>query len=357
MTQTTTDPNGRSVRELEREVETERENVSKTIDALQSRASMSNVLEEVVKAVGENGGVAGRNLGRTLRDNPLPALLTGVGLAWLMAGGGGPRLHRDDRGSWDDEFDDAYMHGDPVLSHPEPLYDVERARGTTRTGGFVGTGGTTADSGSDGPGLRERASATAGRVGEQASATAEGARRRAGAASSSAQQAVSGAGSALSDAGDAARDRARRARYRAMHAGRQGRDSLETMMHDQPLVFGALALAVGAAFGGALPRSETEDRMFGEQSAKLKERARHVAETEGARAQATAGAVAREAVQMTDEAAGGADARTPSGAEAVERAEAGARQAASRLADAGRKEAERQDLGGEVRRETDTAKG
>lgn len=353
MSDTTTDPQSRSVEELEREAELERRNVANTIDALQEKASMGNVVEEIVRLVGENGGTASRNLGRTLRDNPLPALLTGVGLAWLMAGGGGPRLHRDhDRDDdWDEHADDStYLHRDPALRQPAPLYNVERARGTTYTGGA-----STGDTASTGSGLKDRASDSVKRAGETASATASGVRRQADAASASVRNAAQGAGEAVRDASDGARERARHARERALRTGRRSRDTLETMMQDQPLVFGALALAVGAAFGGALPRSDTEDRMFGEQSAKLKERARQVAETEGAKVQATAGAVAREAMDMADEAAGHADSQTPSGEEAVQRAESGVRKAADRLAEAGRKEAERQNLGAEVRREKDTA--
>lgn len=344
MSDTTTDPGGRSVEELEREVERERRKVASTIDALQDKADMGNVVQEIVRLVGENGGVASRNLGRTLRDNPLPALLTGVGLAWLMAGGGGPRLHRDD---WDDDTDDStYLHDDPLLRQPEPLYDVERARGVAYSGSV---GAPSAQAGTDsGPGLKDRVSGTVRRTGAATSATAD-------TASASVRGAASGAGEAVRDASDAARERARRARARAMRTGRQGRETLETMMHDQPLVFGALALAVGAAFGGALPRSQTEDRMFGESSAKLKARARQVAETEGAKVQATAGAVAREAVNMADEAAGHADSRTPSGEEVVQRAESGLRKAADRLAEAGRQEAERQNLGADARREMDKA--
>ena len=51
----------------------------------------------------DNGGDLGRNLGRAVRDNPLPALLTGVGLAWLMAGTGRPADRwEDDRRSFRD---------------------------------------------------------------------------------------------------------------------------------------------------------------------------------------------------------------------------------------------------------------
>ena len=94
-----TDPGDRSVTELEREVDRERERVSATIDELKWRASVGNIVDQLVKAVGENGGEVSRNLGRSLRDNPLAALLTGVGLAWLMAGSGRPREQGRD---WDD---------------------------------------------------------------------------------------------------------------------------------------------------------------------------------------------------------------------------------------------------------------
>ena len=91
MAEFSTNPGDRSVGELEREVDRERERVSATIDELQARASVGSLVDQLVKAVGENGGEVSRNLGRSLRDNPLAALLTGVGLAWLMAGSGRPR--------------------------------------------------------------------------------------------------------------------------------------------------------------------------------------------------------------------------------------------------------------------------
>ena len=83
------------------------------IDELQQRASVGNLVDQIVKAVGENGGEVSRNLGRTLRDNPLPALLTGVGLVWLMASSGRPR-HEWER--WEDDEDDDRRYFAPVVS-------------------------------------------------------------------------------------------------------------------------------------------------------------------------------------------------------------------------------------------------
>ena len=85
MAEFNTNPGDRSVTELEREVDRERERASATIDELPARASVGSLVDQLGKVVGENGGEVSRNLGRSLRDNPLAALLTEVGLAWLMA--------------------------------------------------------------------------------------------------------------------------------------------------------------------------------------------------------------------------------------------------------------------------------
>ena len=108
MAEFSTNPGDRSVTELEREVDRERERVSATIDELQARASVGSLVDQLVKAVGENGGEVSRNLGRSLRDNPLAALLTGVGLAWLMAGSGRPR---DEGHDWEDPDRDYLRYG------------------------------------------------------------------------------------------------------------------------------------------------------------------------------------------------------------------------------------------------------
>ena len=110
-----TNPGDRSVTELEREVDRERERVSATIDELQSRASVGSLVDQVVKAVGENGGEVSRNLGKSLRDNPLAALLTGVGLAWLMAGSGKPREQERD---WEDPDREYLRYGSDRLAEP-----------------------------------------------------------------------------------------------------------------------------------------------------------------------------------------------------------------------------------------------
>ena len=90
------------------------------------------------------------------------------------------------------------------------------------------------------------------------------------------------------------------------------RHGLDTLMEDQPLVVGAIAMALGAAVGGALPRSRVEDRMFGEQSDRAMETVRTLAKDQGAKVQATASAVVDEALNIADEASAELGTRLPS---------------------------------------------
>jgi len=317
MAEFSTNPGDRSVSALEREVDRERERVSATIDELQARASVGSLVDQVVKAVGENGGEVSRNLGRSLRDNPLAALLTGVGLAWLMAGPGRradpqdwerPERDRDfpsyrDERSLASALSDAATHGS---GQPEPRW--------------TGAGG----DGEAGEGLGERVAALAGRVGDGVSDAVEGVRERASGISHA-------AGDTIREAGGAVRHRAGVAGRGAAGAGRGVREGLDSLMQDQPLVAGAIAMALGAAVGGALPRSRVEDRIFGAQSDRAMETVRSVAKEQGAKVQATAGAVVDEALHIADEASAELGARLPSGEEIVEAAEGKVREAAGRL--------------------------
>jgi hypothetical protein len=113
------------------------------------------------------------------------------------------------------------------------------------------------------------------------------------------------------------------------------RHGLDTLIEDQPLVAGAIAMALGAAVGGALPRSRIEDQIFGEQSDRAMEAARTLASDQGAKVQATASAVVDEALNIAGEASAELGAKLPSGEEIVDAAETKVREAATRLREAG----------------------
>jgi hypothetical protein len=80
------------LRHLEHETERARSNVTELLDELRLRVSPGEMVDQIVGYAGDGAGEMVRNLGSQLRNNPLPALLVGVGVAWLMLGDRTPRL-------------------------------------------------------------------------------------------------------------------------------------------------------------------------------------------------------------------------------------------------------------------------
>ena len=332
-----TDPGDRSVAELERQVDEERARLAGTIDALQSKASVDHLVDEVVRVVRDNGGDLGRNLGRAVRDNPLPALLTGVGLAWLMAGSGRPADRwQEDRRSFRD-------YGSPVPVGDEPSADYVDNGASLPSIYDAGAGGP--EAGEEGPGLRERASDALSGLGERAAGAMSGLGERASDVAQAAGARVSGAGHGLRRAGSAARSGVAHAGHGVAHAGSGARHAFDDLLEEQPLVLGALALAIGAAVGGAFPASRTENRMLGAKSDQAKDALREVAGEQGQKLRATAEAVVGEASAIVEETSAELGELLPEGRSLADAGADRLRQAATRLSDAAAEEAERQDLG------------
>jgi len=332
-----TNPGDRSVSELEDEVNQQRDRVSATVDELQSRASAANIVDQVVKAVGENGGEVTRNLGRSLRENPLAALLTGVGLAWLIAGSGRPR-EDDGHPSWRDrdrdfgEGSDFSDYGAGSGLAPRHSYSGYGNQSDGEGGGIgdrvSGVAGSVSEAAG---GLRDKVSDAAGAVGDSISGAVSGLRERASDLSQSAHSALHSTGDAMRSAGQEMRNRAGSVRQSTTQSGSDVAEGLDALMQDQPLVLGALAMAVGAAIGGALPRSRVEDRMFGAQSDRAMERVQALAKEQGAKVQATAEAVVEEVADIASETRDELGSKLPSGQDIADAAEARVREAAERL--------------------------
>lgn len=185
---------GRDPAVLEREANEARADLERTLEALEHRLSPREVLDRAVGYLKDNGKGFGENLVTQVRDHPVPSLLTGVGVSWLMAAD-----HRSERNGGNG-------------SHGKVM---DRAR-------------------------------------------------------SAAEQTRSAAGSVARTTRDAAGSVA--------HASREGmrrtRDGYEYLYREQPLVLGALAVAIGAGIAALLPRSGPEDRLMGRTSARIKEEGR-----------------------------------------------------------------------------------
>src|SRR5690606_23278001 len=74
---------------LEREAEQTRAEFERTLDELRDRITPGQVVDQFVNYA--RGGTAGtfvRNLGQRTVDNPLPLLMIGAGLTWLVMANG-----------------------------------------------------------------------------------------------------------------------------------------------------------------------------------------------------------------------------------------------------------------------------
>ncbi|MDQ2694400.1 MAG: DUF3618 domain-containing protein, partial [Pseudomonadota bacterium] len=87
----------RSPDEIERDIEQTRAEMDYTLTALEHKLSPSQFMDQAMSYLRGGSGEANEfatNLGRTIKNNPLPVTLLGIGLAWLMMAGPEPRRER-----------------------------------------------------------------------------------------------------------------------------------------------------------------------------------------------------------------------------------------------------------------------
>lgn len=218
--------------QLEREIDATRAELEATLEELEHRLSPSDLFGQLWSQVRAHGGEFGGNLGKSLKDNPVPALLTSIGIAWMMASNGRPH------------------NGGGRAS-----MSAERMRAG-----------------------RERMRASKHRMRERVHGAREAMRHGGESAREgivSARERVSSSAHAM---GDRARSVSARARYRAHRAS----SGFGHMLDEQPLLLGAIGLAAGVIAGAALPPTEQEDRAFGTARDRALDRAK-LAGAEGAR--------------------------------------------------------------------------
>jgi gas vesicle protein len=222
----------------------------------------------------------------TIRDNPIPAAMVGIGLGWLLMNGRSSERTRtiayDDTrargGYWPQvsgQYGTAEYYGTEAgrPSYTGGQSGAYRSEGTymrTETGGQMYGEGQRSEShesaihrvtekvGDVGGEIREKVSDVAGRVQHSAGQLADQAQYTVGTLSDQAQH--------------AAASLAEEARRRALRIEtRVGRT-----FDDNPIGLGAAAVAMGLAIGMALPRTRREDELLGPTRDQLLERAEDV---------------------------------------------------------------------------------
>ncbi|HEX2493462.1 MAG TPA: DUF3618 domain-containing protein [Steroidobacter sp.] len=210
--------------ELEREASEIRADMDRTLDALERRFSPSQLLDRSMSYVRDHGAELARNVGDTVKQNPIPVLLTAAGLAWLITSS----IRSRSQGSAD-------IYGDP--------YDEERSYG-----------------------LREKVSS---KLHEGAEAVSQRLQEGAEVAKQKWRSSRAATSGRMSQAREMTRERAQQVQQRA-----------QAMIDEQPLVLGALALAAGAILGAALPVTDYENRTVGRVRDRTLEKAKDAGERE-----------------------------------------------------------------------------
>lgn len=276
--------------QLEREAEYNRAQLAETLDELRVRASPGHVMDQIL-TYARDGGAGdfardmGKNLGRQVRDNPLPVLMVGAGMAWLMFGNSTRRRGYGYRvGS---------SHASYVGDTSEHLSELGSAAAegaeSARRSAMEGAEGLRRSV----MGAAERLGSGAHRMGE----AVEDARHRVG-------DAMSRAGEGLSSAYSSAAGGAAALMRSTSAIGRESAEASRAMLdfvREQPVVLGALGLAIGAMIGAALPRSRTEDELMGETSDELKRSASQMAAEQYEKGVAVAKTAAQSAAEAAKE--------------------------------------------------------
>ena len=218
---------------IEREIDAQRASIGNIVDALESKFTPGQMFDQALGMMQSNGTAFLSNLGTSVRNNPVPAVLTSVGLLWLMMSANrpptprvgyrvGPDQHSvsDTASEWADGLADGVSHAREHLHH-------------------------TADS------LKDSFQSVKGK----ASAMGDN---------------LSAAGEHVSHAMHDASDRLAR-------SSQVVSSQFSHLLKEQPLVVAAAGIALGALLGAALPSTATEQRVMGKTSAGLADKVKQQA--------------------------------------------------------------------------------
>jgi hypothetical protein len=260
---------------IERDLEHTRARMDSHLNALQDRLSPGQILDDLMNYFrGSEGADFARNLMDSVRGNPLPAALTGIGLTWLMASNTRPqtlaggnrrvRVYRTSDGrDWSsrEELDRYYADIDRSVTRQtgesDEIYQgrLDEARGKTL--GIMRQAGDTAES------FRQRVQDAWYAARNSIAEGAHQLRDRAG------------------DTADQVAGYAQSARERVAGGGQKAQQmggSMVAAVTDNPVLLGSLGLAAGALLGILIPQSEKEEAALGGVAADARNTARDAAQ-------------------------------------------------------------------------------
>ena len=306
--------------QIREQIEETRRGMSETIDAIQEKLSFSNISEQVKDQVSEQIGSAVhsvkdaaiekvgdfmqvfnkgiKDIGKsdvvkTAKENPMILSLVGLGVGALLVNSlMGKKKKRssyryDYRYNSDDNADDVRYSSDyrrelKSSKSEEPTFETTRGKSGGEENsirGYVSSASTTPPPPPPKPSaansVYDSVSSAAGTAYEGVSGVAATAYEG---VSSAAGAAYEGVGSAASKTYEGVGNAAGFAYDKAGDLGGQVKESYAYYIEENPLAVGAVALAVGAALGFAIPLTEAENEYMGEMRDNFFEKAQATAQ-------------------------------------------------------------------------------
>ncbi len=242
------------------------------------RGATIGKVETMIRSANDTTNAARHGLVETIKANPFPAALAGLGLGWLFINSRSAAA----RGGMDSRaYEATYREQRPYSAHTPPPYGGYQSNGGSAGGGSAlgstvdraqSAAGNIAGQASDLVGqVGGAVGDAAGQVGETASNIASGTMETAG---NIVGQVGETASNLASGTAEAAGNIAEQAHYQAMRL----EDSFQRVLRTNPLAVGAVTLALGTAIGLALPQTTRENQLMGEARDSLLERAQGFAQ-------------------------------------------------------------------------------
>lgn len=259
--------------QIERRLARERAEIGNTIDALQERLSPGQFVDHALGYMKTTGAEVASRVGRTAKENPWPLVVTGVGLAWLVASaarnsnGNSARSaagidHRPDHPLVDDDSDSMLQRArDAAESVQRSAGEAESRFQERVTEAKAKALSLKREAGESAEKFRDRVDAKFGELRTRAAAKARALRERASAA----------------------------------------QERTKELYSAEPLVAGALGVLAGALLGALVPTTRTEDRLIGEHAQRIRQGAVDMAAEAAKRAEKAAVEGARAAADAAEE--------------------------------------------------------
>jgi gas vesicle protein len=246
------------------EINRTRDEMDQTLNAIEQRLTPGQLVDQGLDFLKHSGAREyAANLGHSVKTNPLPVTLAGIGLAWMMATSNRPQ---------------------------QPASSMD-----------------------SGPGIGERMQSAKDSVGGKMQSTRDSLSSGVQSTKQSLTSGVQSARDSLTSGMQSARERASQIGETAGRQVDRARENWDYILRENPLVLGAVGLAIGALAAALAPRTRTEDQLMGETRDKLVDQAKQAgsAKLEEAKQAATSAKdTAVEAVKSKADAIAKPDARS-----------------------------------------------